>query len=66
MVACDIRGASATTATGKIVTAQDLSSHNSVESPNNVVTKKFEGQSIRNNVLTVRLPAKSVAAIELR
>lgn len=66
VVTCDVRGASATTATGRIVTAQELSSHNSVESPDNVVTKKFEEQSIRNNVLTVRLPAKSVAAIELR
>jgi len=66
VVTCDIRGISATTSTGKVLTAQEISSHNTFESPNSVATKKFDGHSVRNNVLTVRMPAKSVAAIELR
>lgn len=66
LVTCDIRGIDATTATGKVLTAQEIGSHNTFESPNHVATKKFDGHSVRNNVLTVRMPAKSVASIELR
>jgi alpha-N-arabinofuranosidase len=51
--------------TGKVLSANELSSHNTFESPNVVRTKKFDGVSIKDDIVTVRMPAKSVVALVL-
>ncbi|MBN2613507.1 MAG: alpha-N-arabinofuranosidase, partial [Bacteroidales bacterium] len=65
-VSFEIRGASASSATGKVLTANDLNAHNTFESPDAVKTVDFKDMKISKNTLTVKLPAKSVVMIELK
>ena len=49
-----------------ILTAKDISSYNSFEKPNEVQLKEFKGVKIgKNGTLTVKMPAKSIVAIQL-
>jgi len=65
-VTCDVRGATVKSSAGKILTGSDVSAHNTFESPGTVTTRAFDGHSVKNNVLSVKMPARSVVAIELR
>lgn len=50
---------------GNIITAPKTDSHNTFEKPNEVELKDFKDAAVKNDVLTVKIPAKSVVTIEL-
>jgi len=50
---------------GNIITASKTDSHNTFDNPNEVALKDFKDASIKNGVLTVKIPAKSLVTIEL-
>jgi alpha-N-arabinofuranosidase len=65
-VVVELRGVSATSATGRILTAPAINSYNSFEQPDVVRPTAFTGARVENGNLTVTLPPKSVIVLELR
>ncbi|HYD51600.1 MAG TPA: alpha-L-arabinofuranosidase C-terminal domain-containing protein [Gemmatimonadaceae bacterium] len=65
-VTVELRGARASRATGRVLTAPAIDSHNTFERPEVVRPAPFDGARITDGRLTVTLPAKSVVVLELR
>jgi alpha-N-arabinofuranosidase len=65
-VTVDVRGASFTGATGRILTGATMDAYNTFERPNDVKPAPFSGARVANGQLTVTLPAHSVVVLELR
>jgi alpha-N-arabinofuranosidase len=53
-------------ATGRLLTAATMQSHNTFAAPDTVKPVPFDGVRLAGSTLTVILPAKSVAVIDLR
>jgi alpha-L-arabinofuranosidase len=65
-VAIDLRGVTASAATGRVLTAPATNSYNSFEHPDVVKPVPFTGARIAGGRLSVTLPARSVVVLELR
>jgi len=65
-VSCPLIGDVYKSATGEVLTASAMNAMNSFEKPDVVKTVSFSGFKLKDNVLTVTMPAKSVVAIELK
>lgn len=65
-VTCPVIGELYKTASGEILTAQEMSAYNSFEKPENVKPAVFNGFKLKEDILTVTLPPKSVVMLELR
>ena len=65
-VTINLEGISAKKATGEILTATNLSDHNTFEQPELVVPTSFDGAKVKKDILTVTLPAKSIVTLELQ
>jgi alpha-N-arabinofuranosidase len=65
-VTVDVRGASFTSATGRILTGTTMDAFNTFERPDAVKPAPFSGARVANGQLTVTLPAHSVVVLELR
>jgi alpha-L-arabinofuranosidase len=65
-VAIELSGANASRATGRILTATAMNSHNTFEQPEAVKPAPFTGARVAGNQLSVALPAHSVVVVELR
>lgn len=61
----DFYGASIKKVTGKILTAQKISDHNTFDNPDAVRIAEFNGAKIINNRLQVKIPAKSIIVLRL-
>jgi alpha-N-arabinofuranosidase len=64
-VAADLRGAKVSKISGQILTASELSAYNSFEMPGKVKPVGFREAKLTANGFEVKLPAKSVVALEL-
>jgi alpha-N-arabinofuranosidase len=65
-VAIELSGANASRATGRILTATAMNSHNTFEQPEAVKPAPFTGARVAGNQLSLALPAHSVVVVELR
>ena len=65
-VAIELSGTNASRATGRILTAPAMNSHNTFEQPETVKPAPFTGARVAGNQLSVALPAHSVVVVELR
>jgi alpha-N-arabinofuranosidase len=65
-VTADLRGATPSSVTGRVLTAPTMNAHNTFEQPTAVQPAAFRGARLARNTLTVELPAKSVVVLELR
>jgi alpha-N-arabinofuranosidase len=65
-VTCPVIGEVYKSVTGEVLTAAEMSAFNSFEKPDAVKTTPFSGFKMKDNVLTITMPAKSVVAIELK
>ncbi|KAA6324036.1 Intracellular exo-alpha-L-arabinofuranosidase 2 [termite gut metagenome] len=65
-ITVEIPGSKATKASGQILTSANLTDYNSFKNPTAVIIKEFNGAKINKGVLTVKLPAKSIATIEVK
>lgn len=65
-VTVDIRGTTASSATGRILNGPAMNSFNSFESPDVVHLSPFTGARVSGGQLTVTLPPHSVIGLELR
>jgi alpha-N-arabinofuranosidase len=51
---------------GKILTAGSLDAHNTFDHPNVVMITDFTRASLKNNILSIPMPAKSIVCLELK
>jgi alpha-N-arabinofuranosidase len=65
-VVCRIEGASAGSVSGRILTAPTMQAHNTFEDPDAVHPVAFSDFAVAGDTLTVNLPSKSVAVLEIR
>jgi alpha-N-arabinofuranosidase len=65
-VAVTLTGVAPSAATARLLTAPAMQAHNTFAAPDTVKPVPFDGVKLAGGTLTVILPAKSVAVIELR
>lgn len=64
-VTCPLVGETYSKVTGEILTSPEMNSFNSFDQPDVVKPSAFSGFSLKNGILTVDLPTKSVVMLEL-
>lgn len=65
-VVLQLDGARVRNASGRVVTATAMDAYNDFDAPARVVPRDLRGITVRNGEVQLRLPAKSVAVIELK
>ncbi|MCX6956002.1 MAG: alpha-N-arabinofuranosidase [Verrucomicrobia bacterium] len=64
-VACRLTGVTAKSATGRVLTAPAMNTHNTFSAPDAVKPAAFTGATVADDTLTFVLPSKSVVILEL-
>jgi alpha-L-arabinofuranosidase len=64
-VSCELRGLTAKSVSGRVLTAPAINSHNSFDAPIAVKPRTSHGATMADGKLSVELPAKSVVVLEL-
>jgi alpha-N-arabinofuranosidase len=64
-VECKLPSVKMVKVTGRVLTADDMTAHNTFEKPETVKPAGFDGFNSRDDMLTVKLPAKSVVVLEI-
>jgi alpha-N-arabinofuranosidase len=62
---CELRGKEAQTVTGWIITAEDMTAHNTFQNPENVKSQDFQGARLEGKKIVIELPPKSVVMVEI-
>ena len=62
----DIAGFNAKTVTGRILTSKKADDFNDFQHPNVVAPKEFKDAKFAKNVLTVKIPAKSIVVLNIK
>ncbi|MBU3077376.1 alpha-N-arabinofuranosidase [Sphingomonas quercus] len=65
-VTVSLAGATATTVTGRVLTAPTMQSYNDFDRPQQVAPAPFTGATVANGTLTATLPPHSVVVLSLR
>jgi len=65
-VRCELKGAAGAKVTGQIITAPAMNAYNDFGKPEAVNIKPFSGAELRNGILTLSLPAKSIVTLEVK
>ncbi len=65
-VTINLRGTSASTVSGRVLASGKVQDHNTFDSPEKVKPVNFTGATLKNGVLTVKMPAASVVVLELK
>lgn len=65
-ITCPIIGDSFKTVTGEVLTSGEMAAFNSFEKPETIKPVVFNGFKLKDGVLSVTLPAKSVVVLELK
>jgi alpha-N-arabinofuranosidase len=64
-VACKLSGFEPAKISGRVLTADDMTAHNTFDKPETVKPAAFDGFTLREDMLTLKLPAKSVVVLEI-
>jgi len=64
-VVCELRGVKAKGVSGRILTAPDMTAHNTFEKPEMLKPTEFKGAKIEGSLVKATLPAKSVVVLEI-
>jgi alpha-N-arabinofuranosidase len=62
----EVAGLAPKSVAGRVLTAPAMNAHNTFEMPSAVQPAAFEGASLRDGTLEVKLPAKAVVVLALR
>lgn len=62
----ELNGGDFSDVSGRILTAEEINSHNTFEDPEVVKPVKFKGAVIKKNTLLAEIPAKSIIVFEIR
>ncbi len=65
-VACELQGAKAGSLTGRVLTAEKITTHNTFDQPENVKPADFKTFRVTDNGFATTLPAKSVVVLEVQ
>jgi alpha-N-arabinofuranosidase len=63
---CPVIGVSLKNVTGEVLTANEMNAFNSFEEPEKVKPAVFSGYKLKDGILSVTMPAKSVVVLELK
>jgi len=64
-VQCEIRGAQFKRVSGSILTAPKMNTHNTFDNPDVLKPEKFEGTKLEGDKLIIKMPSKSIVALEI-
>jgi len=64
-VSCELRGMTAATVTGRLLTGDKMNSHNTFDEPDLVKPTAFTGARLEGDRLSIQLPAKALVVLEL-
>jgi alpha-L-arabinofuranosidase len=62
----DVRGYKFSKVTARILTSNDVTDHNTFENPNVVVPKEFSSFKVKEGLLSINMPSKSIIVFELK
>jgi alpha-N-arabinofuranosidase len=62
---CELKGTTGSKVTGEIITAATMNAYNDFGKPEAVNIKPLTGAQMRNGILTVSIPAKSIVTLEV-
>ncbi len=62
---CELKGAAGSRVSGEIITATTMNAYNDFGKPEAVTIRPFAGAQVRNGILIVSLPAKSIVTLEV-
>jgi alpha-N-arabinofuranosidase len=65
VVNCPVVGETFKNVTGEVLTAGEMNAHNTFDNPENVKPASFKGFKLKDGLLTVAMPPKSVIMLEL-
>jgi alpha-N-arabinofuranosidase len=65
MVACELKGAQVSKVSGRVLTSEDMNAHNTFDNPEAIKPAVFDGAKLNGDELTLTVPAKSVAVLEV-
>jgi alpha-N-arabinofuranosidase len=65
-VRCELRGSAGVKVSGEIITAGTMNVYNDFGKPEAVNIQPFMGAQLRNGILTVELPSKSIVTLEVK
>jgi alpha-N-arabinofuranosidase len=65
-LACKLQGIEAKKISGRVLTADAMTAHNTFDNPQAVKPTAFDDFSLRDDILTVTLPSKSVTTLEIQ
>jgi alpha-L-arabinofuranosidase len=63
---CHLIGDIFKTVTGEVLTAKEMNAFNSFENPETIKPAQFTGYKLKDGILTITMPAKSVVVLELK
>ena len=61
-----LEGFNAKTVSGRILTSENVADFNDFQHPNVVAPKEFKDAKIKKDVLTVKMPAKSIVVLSIK
>ena len=64
-ITCTLSAGNYSQVKGEILTAGSINACNTFDKPDEIKTVPFTGASIKNNILTINVPSKSIVAIEI-
>jgi alpha-L-arabinofuranosidase len=64
-IVCELSGVKAKSVSGRVLTAEVITAHNTFDKPEAVKPTAFNDAKLKENVLTATLPAKSVVVLEV-
>jgi alpha-N-arabinofuranosidase len=65
-VRCALEGADPREVSGRVLTAENITAHNTFENPQRVKPASFSDFKLEGNILTTTLPSKSVVMLEIK
>ncbi|MBO5204535.1 MAG: alpha-N-arabinofuranosidase, partial [Prevotella sp.] len=65
-VSINLDGMTAKTVSGEILTCKTIADYNDFEHPDNVKPAAFKDAKLKKNVLTVKIPAKSIVVLNIK
>ncbi|KPK86187.1 MAG: alpha-N-arabinofuranosidase [Bacteroides sp. SM23_62_1] len=63
---CELRGVTTSDVKGKILTAPALNTHNTFDAPDNVRIAEFTKMRLKDNILELTIPSKSIIVLAVR
>jgi alpha-N-arabinofuranosidase len=65
-ITCPVIGDTYKTVTGEVLTAKEMAAYNTFDKPEAVKPESFSSFSLKDGILTVKMPSKSVVVLELK